>query len=186
MTGRRKIDVQGRSNMSRELNPQLFSEPRLNNMPASSDASALGSTKLQVSNEEWALILAQIEHLKRKITDHDSKLEVFNSKIQELVGGLKIRFERLISGQQRLDEQVRLSVHDLATKYAQLAGKLNEKKNSDSKIQDLIDRHTQLVHGFETRLLQLQKIISEQELQLMTSRAELKEAQKELMKLKRF
>ncbi len=57
---------------------------------------------------------------------------------------------------------------------------------SDAKIQELVDRHNQLVQSFEVRITQMQKVMAEQEMQLMTSRSELKEAQRELARMKRL
>ena len=100
-------------------------------------------------------------------------------------GVSKLRFERIQGHFQRQAEGIQASFRDIHSKVATVAGRINERKMSDGAITDLIQRHQQVVQTFEVRLQQLQKVMSEQELQLMNSRSELKEALKELDRLKR-
>ncbi len=169
--------------MSRELNPDLF--PELNR-PVLKPERETDTTVAPVRSEEWRLLVAQVDQIKRKFKEQEAKLEMLNSRVTEVVGASKVKFERLAGVSQRLDEMVRSGLQDLATKQSQMMGRLNERKVGDAKIQELVDRHNQLVQTFEARLVQMQKLISEQEMQLMTSRAELKEAQREIARLKRL
>ncbi len=185
--------------MARILNKGLFetATPIKPTAPTPQPEHSMGSTWSQaqmhesgpsrdyVPMEEFKILLGQLEHMKRRVKETEAKMDMLTSRVSELVGGIKMKFEKANGGQSRFEDYVRQALHDLAEKYSQMAGKISEKKMSDSKIQEMIDRHNQMVHNFDVRLNQLQKVISEQELQLMTSRAELKEAQRELARNRR-
>jgi len=168
--------------MARELNPELFGEVKKettqNNNPAWPPASAL---KPKPSAEtQWAEALHQIDLLKRKLQDYESKLEMTNTRLTELVQATRSRLERMGTHTQRLESMARDSLKDIQEKYAGLALKVNERRVSDVKVQELVDRHQQMVHNFEMRMQQLQKVTSEQELQLMNAKSAMQEAQREI------
>ena len=87
---------------------------------------------------------------------------------------------------QRQDAQLQANTQDVHNKLAKVVSRLNERLTSDSKIEELMDRQQQVLQGFELRLSQMQKIITEQELMLAAARSELKEAQREITRLKRL
>jgi hypothetical protein len=64
--------------------------------------------------------------------------------------------------------------------------RLNERKLSENVVKEMVDRHGQVVQTFETRLQQFQKVMADQEMQLMHARSELKQALLELERLKKF
>lgn len=176
--------------MGRELNNELFETPSVTVRDNPGNLSAAGINSFAEGTlprlEEWKLVLSQVEFLKRRLKEQDAKLEMLASKVQDLVGGAKVRFERLTGAQTRLEDYVKSMLQEAASKFALLGGKLSERKAADVKIQEMIDRHSQLVQGYEMRLSQLQKVSAEQEMQLMTARTELREAQRELARLKRL
>lgn len=146
-----------------------------------SDASHAGP-----KDEEFRMMVSQFELLKRKMKEQEARIEMTNSRLTEFVGAAKVRFERLAGMHQRLEELVKANLQDLTNKQAQVISRINERKVGDAKIQELVDRHNQLVQNFELRMSQLQKVVAEQEMQLITSRSELKDATQEIMRLKRI
>lgn len=181
--------------MARELNRDLFGDvsktnPREGHSPTASGAWAkdplANLPQFSVREDDWRQLVQQMEQIKRKYKEQDSKLETLSHRFTDLASGIKLRFERFMSGQQRLETMMKSGFQEVAAKYAQLSSKFNEKKIADSKVQELVDRHTQIVSNFEVKLGQMQKLISEQEMHLMASRAELKEAQREITRLKRL
>lgn len=171
--------------MSRELNPDLF--PDLPRTSAQSEArSSSNMTVMPGREEEWRLLLSQVDFLRRKFKDFEARLELTGSRLNEFATATKLKFERTTGATQRLDEMVKTGFQDLNGKQSQLISKVNERTIGDAKIQQLVDRHNQLVQSFELRLSQMQKLMSEQEMQLMSSREELKEAQREIARLKRM
>lgn len=95
------------------------------------------------------------------------------------------RLERFGAALKRLEETQSQQAQELASKHAIVAGKVNERKVTDDKILDLIERHNIIVRNFENRLVTLQRTLSEQALQLNASHAALDEARQELAKFKK-
>ncbi|MGE0762637.1 MAG: hypothetical protein AB7N80_05110 [Bdellovibrionales bacterium] len=171
--------------MSRELNPELFPDlPRTTQ--AGPEPRLGGSAAMTGRDEEWRLLVTQVDFMRRKFKEFEARLELTSSRLNEFANATKLKFERLNGVTQRLDEMVKAGLQDLNGKQSQLISKVNERKVGDAKIQELVDRHNQLVQSFELRLGQMQKLISEQEMQLMGSRTELKEAQREIARMKRL
>lgn len=167
--------------MARELNPELFGEVKketTQNNPSWPPASAL---KTKPSAEtQWAEALHQIDLVKRKMQDFESKLEMTNTRLTELVQATRSRLERMGTHSQRLESIVRDGLKDLQEKHLGLSGKVSERRLSDSKVQELVDRHHQVIQNFEMKMQQMQKIMSEQELQLMNAKSAMQEAQREI------
>jgi chromosome segregation ATPase len=85
---------------------------------------------------------------------------------------------------ERKVEQSTVQQQELTNKYVQLAGKMNERKVSDVKIEGLIDRHNSLIMNFENRITHLSRIINEQELKLHNATAALEDARQEIARLR--
>ncbi len=181
--------------MTRELNPELFPElarAQDRNSMTNDHRNDVGmvSSQLgqgpQVRPEDHRLLSAQVTMLQRKFKEYEARLETTNTRMNDFVNSTKAKYDRLAGMTQRLEEMAKTSFQDMAAKQSQLISKVNERKLTDTKIQELVDRHNQLVVNFEQRMSSLQKIVAEQEMQLMASRAELKEAQREFARMKRL
>jgi hypothetical protein len=167
--------------MARELNRELFGnrgfmEPEAGASPVTAVAKA----------EEVRILHLQLEALGKRLKEFESRVETMHTKTDDLVKTNKQRFERVQGHFQNQTEMVRNGFADINSKIAQVVSRVNERKISEGVIKDMVERHSQLVQSFEVRLQQLQRVISEQELQLMTARSELKEALHELSRLKKY
>ncbi|NCN40086.1 hypothetical protein GW916_02445 [bacterium] len=170
--------------MSRELNRDLFPSDK-----DSARKSVQGDTQVDevaASKEDLRVLSYQIETLWKKVKEMDPRLERTQTRVQELSSSCKLRFERVQSHLQRQAEGTQGQFGDMHAKVAQLLSKVNETRLAENRIQEIVDRHQQVVRSFEARLTQLKKLVSEQELQLSASRAELKDALKEISRLKRL
>ena len=180
--------------MSRELNRELFGEltaittapaprPAPAQTPApptrSSDGLAIATT------EDLKVIGFQVESMGRKLKEFESKIEMLSAKWEEFSQMAKLRFERIQGHFQRQSEGMQSSFRDVHNKVATVASRINERKMVDSSMQDMMDRHNQVVETLETRLEQMQKVITEQELELMHSKSEMRDLLKEFAKLRR-
>lgn len=166
--------------MTRELNRDLFpSEGKVTSKPQEEGEGS-------VSKEDLRVLSYQIETLWHKVKELEPRVEKNQNRLQELSSSSKLRFERIQNHFQRQGELVQGQFGDMHAKIAQLLSKVNESRLAESRIQEIVDRHQQVVQSFEARLQQLKKLVTEQELQLSASRAELKEALKEISRLKKF
>ena len=185
--------------MPRELNPELFeslkreieaaesAQATANRdlvRPASS-ASTMFEPEFEVREEDWAAVVEQIRKLTKTMKDLEVSQQRQDTRNQEVLGAAKIRIERIGTGAQRLDEKSQMKFAEIAQKLASLTSKVTERKVSDGKIEDLLNRHNQTVENFELRLQQMQKVINEQEMQLMSYKSALTEAKREMEKLRR-
>lgn len=173
--------------MSRELQSDLFGEIKGSAKDSKSRSRSEDAYAPEtVSLEEWRLTVHQLEQLKKRVKDYDQKLIQLNQRQTELLNAMKSRVERVASSSQRTEEYCKINVHELNSKYAIIAGKMTERKLNETKIEEVVDRYSQMMNQMELRLNQLQKIVNEQELQLHSSRNALSEALREMSRLKRM
>jgi len=175
--------------MSREIHRDLFGgslRPSTDTTTSQKSQSIDFSPSFEVREEDWRLVIHQLEQLKRKNQDLESKLEALSSRTMDLLRGAKTRIERVGAATQRVEEAVKLKFQEMAGKVSMLTSKVTERKVADAKIEELIERHNLALQNFELRTQQLQKLISEQQMQLMGYKSALSEAQREISRLKRI
>ena len=167
--------------MARELNRELFG----NRNPREQETGPVNSSAL-ITADEIRVLHLHVETLAKRIKEIDSRLETIENKVNDVVTANKQRFERVQGHFQSQSEMVRNGFADINNKIAHVVSRVNERKVADGVVKEMVDRHSQVVQGFEVRMTQLQRIISEQELQLMNARSELRETMQELARLKKL
>ena len=85
----------------------------------------------------------------------------------------------------RFEEVLKNNISDINEKVAALSGKQNSSKINEAKIEQLVDRHNQTLQNFEVKMNQMQKIMSEQQMQIINYKSLLDQSHKELARLKR-
>lgn len=168
--------------MARELNRDLFAH----RAPSEPEAPGGYPSVPQVKSEEIRVLQLHMETMSRRMKDFESRVEVLNTKVEEVVVQNRQRFERVQGHFQRQNEMLQTSQGEVHNKIAQVVSRLNERKVAENVVKEMVDRHGAVVQAFEVRLQQLQKVMSEQELQLMHARSELKQALHELSRLKKL
>lgn len=167
--------------MARELNRELFGPSK----DSSVDSGASQVTAYAKADEVRILHL-HIESVSRRMKEFESRVEIMHTKVEELTTQSRARFERVQSHFKGQTEMLQNALSDVHGKIAQVVSRMNERKLSENVVKEMVDRHTNVVQAFEVRLQQLQKVMSEQEMQLMHARSELKQALHELSRLKKF
>lgn len=184
--------------MHRELNPQLFGnqsqvekigQPVDPSKPASGimGAGATVGNQPPVHNPSHTrqvpyppVDLKTLEHqiatMKLALMQMDKRTESLHSRLEDLARNTYGRLDRFAQALQRLEEIGTHRDQDNQAKFANVFAKVNERKVSDSKVQELVDRHNTIIRNFENRLLSLQRVISEQEMALHNAQAALEEA----------
>lgn len=171
--------------MARELNRELFGNRNPREQESGLTPAPAGSIQYARVDDLRALHL-HLEALTKRIKDFESRVETTHIKVEDMTKQNKQRFERVQGHFQNQSEMVKNGFHEFNSKIAQVVSRVNERKVNDNIIKEMVDRHTQLVQSFEVRLNQLSRVISEQEMQLMNARSELKEALQELSRLKKL
>lgn len=188
--------------MSRELNQDIFGQftPQPPATPSKQAIAPVGTSSVPTSTrmaprqdeantvrpEDYRLLAHNVDTLKRRMKEYEGKLESMNSRMTEMMTATKTRIERIASAVHRLEEFSKLGFQEVNSKYANLASRVSERKVHDTKVEEMVDRHTQVLSQFEVRINQLQKVINEQEMQLMNSRSALQEALREISRLKKL
>lgn len=170
--------------MARELNNDLLNSFRgLDAAPAVGEGPA---APVYAKADEVRVLHLHLEGLSRRLKEFESKLETLTSRSDEMSKQNKVRFERVQGHFQRQSEILSKGFSDMHAKVAHVVSRVNERRVEDGAIKEMVDRHSHVVQAFEMRLQQLQRVISEQELQLMNARAEIREAIQEIARLKKL
>lgn len=168
--------------MARELNRELFGATRANETTASDGTREVSYAKA----DEVRVLHLHIETMSKRLKEFESRLETMYTKTEELSKTNKQRFERVQGHFQSQNERIQSGFNDVNSKIAQVVSRVNERKVSEGVVKEMVERQASLIQTFEVRMQQLQRVISEQELQLMNARSELKEALQELSRLKKL
>ena len=169
--------------MARELNRELFG---LQNPAHTPETSPGGPAPTYAKVDDVRVLHLHIESLTRKMKEFESRVETMHTKVEEVINQNRQRFERVQNHFKGQTEMLQNALGDVHNKIAQVVSRMNERKLSENMIKEMVDRHGQVVQSFEVRLQQFQKVMSDQELQLMHARSELKETMLELARLKKF
>ena len=171
--------------MARELNREIFGN--LSPMGGKEREGVHPAPQASYAKaDEVKVIHLHIENMNKRMKEFESHLELLGTKVDDLMAQSKQRFERVQGHFKNQTEMVKNGFSDFHGKMAQVVSRVNERKVSENVIKEMVERQASLVQTFEVRMSQLQKIISEQEMQLINSRTELKEALSELARLKKL
>jgi hypothetical protein len=169
--------------MARELNRELFGGLASRESAESPNASP---QPVYAKADEIRVLHLHIENLSKRMKEFESRVEVLTTRVEDMVTQNKQRFERVQGHFQRSSEMMQSGFADVNAKMAQVVSRVNERKVADGVVKEMVERQASLVQTFEVRMNQLQRVISEQEMQLMNARSELKDALGELSRLKKL
>lgn len=183
------------SNPHRGLNPSLFgtptSEPQGSEIPRGPASQMMGAPAQEPRRAvpyppiDIKGIESQILSLKTAISQMEKRTETIAFKMEELARNVHTRLERFSQAILRFEDAQGKSNAETSQRLATVFAKVNERKISDTKIQELVDRHNTIVRNFENRMLNMQRLVSEQEMSLHNAQAALEEARNEIARLKR-
>lgn len=157
--------------MAREFNPSLFGDQEIPEKTSASSDVGMSPTG--------------VEALKKKLREHESEILRLRQRVDKLTLNLEQRNVQYQQALRSLESQSKAATQELARKLQSMVAKFTEQRVSDAKTQKLIDRHNSLVQNFETRMGNMQKVTSEQELKLMGYQSTLDEIIREIRQLKR-
>ena len=171
--------------MARELNIDLLNSFRgLDEGTGPDGVTPLPPTYAR--SDEMRVAHLHIENLSKRLKEFESRLEVMTSKVDEMTAQNRVRFERVQGHFKRQTELLSNGFADVHSKISQVVSRVNERKVEDTVVKEMVERQAHVVTAFESRMHQLQRVMSEQELQLMNARAELREAIQEIARLKKL
>lgn len=168
------------SQVQRQLNPELFGEAVV---PAR-----------MVENTQSAVISSQaLLAIEQKLADNRRQVQVMSEQLIKVVGQVNefiktsnSKFEKAFHFLQKLEQNDQAISLEASQKISLLHSRLVERKTMDMKIQDMVDRHHAVLRSFESKITQLQRLVSEKEAQCISAQAALNDAKSEIAKLKRM
>ncbi len=174
--------------MARELSPDLLNSFRGTPAdPAGEAAKAQTPATVPAAKaEDVRILFLHFENLNKRVKELESRLESNTAKVDDVMAQNKTRFQTVQGHFQRQTELLKNGFADVHAKIAQVVSRVNERRVEDGVVKEMVERHAQVVQAFEVRLQQLQRVLSEQELQLMSARSELKQAMLEIARLKKL
>ena len=172
--------------MGRELNRELFGQSENLDARLAPQTAVMPSTAGLAKVDDLRVFHLHVENLSKRMMELESRVEIMQSKTDDMMNQNKQRFERVQGHFQNQGEMVKSGFADVNMKIAQVVSRVNERRVSEGAVKEMVDRHSHAVQNFEVRMTQLQRVLSEQELQLMNARTELKEALLEIARLKKL
>lgn len=168
--------------MQKELNPELFGEKK------SSTPSRRESLIPPAPSTDPAYLNTdrQIFEIKSQIMNMNEQLNKLTQALNESNKTSNGKFDRLQQAQTRLETSHNGLAVEAGQKIQQINAKLAERKALDAKIQEMVDRHNNVIKSFEVRLNHMQRLLAEKDTQLAASQAALNETKMEIARLKRF
>lgn len=152
--------------MQRELSPELFKDEQSARTQVSSPTvnSNYGNSKVMSDN---------FEALSRR-------METFETRFEQITKNITLRIERTMTMISHVQTQINHVSNDVNEKIVQLSAKINERRLSESRTEDMIERHNTVVKTLEARLTQMHRMVTEQQSQIHSFVSALNESRAEL------
>lgn len=126
------------------------------------------STNRSVASVDPVQNLAQhFTNLQKKVGDLETRMELTNDRLMDLATASKERFSRIQSTISNMEYNFKNHSNDFKHELNTLQGQLTQKRVVDTRVQDLIQKHSEQVTLFEKRLQDLKKQIQGQDMKLM-------------------
>jgi chromosome segregation ATPase len=169
--------------MGRELNPDLFGVRSLGRGDSEGNNSFLeptpSSSQHPLRDPTLRLFLSEV---KEQLHAFTVKMGRFEQWYKEL----KLRQDRESKKSLESNKRIQNSVQDLQARFQNLNLRINDRANTDKSLERVIEKHNMIVRRFESRMMQLQKVIDEKDVQLLNMKALLDEARQDLSRLKKL
>jgi len=167
--------------MQKELNPELFGEKKVVKSSAMDGTSSMVSQGGNYLNTD-----RQIFELKSQNQNLADQMNKIVNTVNELIKTSNAKFDRNQALLNRLEQSHNGLAMEAGQKITQLSQRVNERKSLDLKVQEMVDRHNNVIKSFEVRMNHLQKLLAEKEAQMISCQAALNEAKMEIARLKRL
>lgn len=178
--------------MNKELNPELFGDAwtgrqgqtKLLDLTTSASTSASATAGSETAN--FLNTDRQILELRQQIGQMAEELRKLSAQTGEFMKTSHLRIEKLVQQLHKLEQGHNGLVQETGQRMTQIGQRFAERKSMDAKIQEMVDRHTNVIKSFEVRMHHLQRLLTEKEGQLVGAQAAINEAKMEIARLKRL
>ena len=168
---------------SKQINPDLFGE--LVAPPPKPSEQVLSPLSFGLASEPMDLDW-QVQNNEKNIKQIKEQMNGILAQNQESSQNQKLKIDRLQQSLGRLEQSHNGFVQEVSEKMHGFLQKVAEQKKYDQKVQDLVDRHSSLLKGYEVRMSQLQKLLAQKEVEIIEMQTLLNETKMEISRLKRL
>ncbi len=131
------------------------------------------NTTLNYKQDPINNLAQHMASLQKKVSELESRVETTNERLMSLAKASKERFERIQSVVSSLDFAHKKQLEDIRIEVARVTGMVTQKRVVDTKIEELIKNHTEMVSQIELRVQDLKKLYSEQNLKVSAIHSQL-------------
>ena len=170
--------------MAKVLNPDLFGERQKSASTSVESTPDYGRTS--ESMPHFLNIDRQILETRQQMALTQEEIKKMASQMSEISKTTHLKFERLQQQVQRLEQAHNGLAQESIHKMTHLNQKITDRKSVDQKIQDMVDRYTNVIKSFEVRMHHLQKLLADKEAQMVATQTALNETKMEIARLKRL
>ncbi|MES3039446.1 MAG: hypothetical protein V4736_16170 [Bdellovibrionota bacterium] len=121
-----------------------------------------------------------------KIKELESNQSFLKSQLEELAKTFKLRLDRMQIQTTKTEQNLSHFGLDATQKIHNIHVKVNDQRKYDQKVQELIDRHANLIKSYEVRIQHLLKLMAEKDNLLLQTQAAINDAKMEITRLKRM
>lgn len=174
--------------MHKELNPELFGEARTMSGGRSKELDPMGAGAPAAGGEttHFLNVDRQLLELRQQVGQMREELRKLSTQTQEFMKTSHLRIEKFQQQMSRLEQSHNGLVQETGQRMTQIGQRFAERKSMDAKVQELVDRHSNVIKSFEVRMHHLQKLLTEREAQILSAQTALNEAKMEIARLKRL
>ncbi|HPI39252.1 MAG TPA: hypothetical protein PLJ21_00505 [Pseudobdellovibrionaceae bacterium] len=169
--------------LKRQMNSDFFS---------GNNIAGAGSVGGNSSGSMGPVVDSNILNLDRQVFEMKKKQEQVHEQVNSLMAQFNeaqknnlLKFDRLTGALVKIEQGHNTLVLEAGQKITQMNQKLVDRKSLDQKIQEMMDRHNNVIKGFEVRLNHLQKLLADKEAQLQATQNLLNETKMEIARLRR-
>ncbi|MBL7669871.1 MAG: hypothetical protein JNM39_05245 [Bdellovibrionaceae bacterium] len=183
--------------MQKQLNPQIFGSSFSPQSSVQNSSQTSSQTykmdfiqaKMESPHSDNS---AQIQSLEEKLERLFRQAQEFQGQISQLafhseenLKGVRVKSDRLQQKVLQVEQKQDSLVIETSQKIHFLQQKHIEQKKLEDNVQNLIDRQNNLLKGYEVRMAQMQKILTEKEAQLISTMAALNETKADVQRIKK-
>ena len=166
--------------MQKELNPTLFPNSKIK-----SDTTTEGFPALEVIYEKALAASEEVRLLRTQLNRLQDQMTKMGTNFNEYSKSQQVKFDRIGQSLTRIDQTHSQMIREINERLVNINSRLSERKAFDYKSQEVIEQQAQMLKTYESRIVKLQKLLSEKEAQISTMAGFLNETKMELARLKR-
>jgi len=155
--------------MSRELNYSLFEEEKELQPKEALQVPSVPIVSSQIEDRGiMGELVGQIRQLNAAMKSLEMRTSLSENRISSLFSSALSLSERQQKQAQKIEGTLKATVSAVNSRMSQLASRVLHRKAQETQVQEILDRHSQVVQKLEARMEKMQRRITQQEMQLMS------------------